>query len=59
MIFFSKNYKPRGLSTLHIKQLYVHNNRILIGEPFLITDKAEKKLRDLKPSMDYYAPEFK
>ena len=44
---------------MHIKNIYVHNNRICIGEPQLITDKSEKKLRELKNTMDYYAPELK
>lgn len=59
MARFSSESQGRGLATLHIKSLYVHNNRIVIGEPQLITDKCEKKLRELKNSMDYYAPEMK
>lgn len=51
--------KGRGLGFLHIKSLFVHNNRVCIGEPLLITDKTEKKLRELKNSMDYFAPELK
>ena len=39
--------------------LYVHGNRIVIGEPLLVTDKMEKKLRDLKSTFDFYAPEMK
>lgn len=30
-----------------------------MGEPLFITDKKEKKLRDLKKNYDYFAPEFK
>ena len=31
MINFTHEYKLKGLSTMHIKSLYVHNNRIVIG----------------------------
>ncbi len=49
----------RGHTALHIASMYVHDNKIIIGEPLFITDKKEKKLRDLKKSYDYFAPEFK
>ena len=45
--------------SLHSKTLYMHDHRIVIGEPLLITDKTEKKLRELKTTFDYYAPEMK
>ena len=56
MIELTRKFKLHGLSNMHIKQLYVHNNKLVLGEPQLITDKVEKKLRELKSSMDYYAP---
>ncbi len=37
----------------------MHDNRLAIGEPLFITDKKEKKLRNLKKTYDYFAPEFK
>lgn len=39
--------------------LYVHNDRIVLGEPLLVTDKVEKKLRELKSTFDFFAPEMK
>jgi serine/threonine protein kinase len=42
--------------SIHSKILYVHNHRIVLGEPLLVTDKVEKKLRELKTTFDYYAP---
>jgi serine/threonine protein kinase len=45
--------------SLHSKTLYVHDHRIVIGEPIFVTDKVEKKLRELKTTFDYYAPEMK
>ena len=39
--------------------LYVHNHRVVLGEPLLVTDKIEKKLRELKTTFDFYAPEMK
>ena len=59
MTELTKKLKQHGLSNMHIKLLYVHNNKLVLGEPQLITDKMEKKLRELKSSMDYYAPEMK
>jgi serine/threonine protein kinase len=49
----------RAHGSLHSKILYVHNHRIVLGEPLLVTDKIEKKLRELKTTFDYYAPEMK
>ena len=49
----------RSHGAMHSKILYVHNNRIVLGEPLLVTDKIEKKLRELKTTFDYYAPEMK
>lgn len=46
----------RAHGALHSKILYVHNHRIVLGEPLLVTDKVEKKLRELKTTFDYYAP---
>lgn len=33
--------KEVGMShgALHIKSVYVHNNKIVLGEPLLVTDK--------------------
>ena len=59
MASFTEQFKNKGLGTLHIKSLYVNNNKICIGDPMLITDNAQKKLRNLKNSMDYFAPQFK
>ena len=59
MAKFTSQFKNQGLGTLHIKCLYVNNNRICIGEPLLITDNIEKKLLELKRTFDYFAPEFK
>jgi hypothetical protein len=42
--------------SLHSKNLYMHEHRIVIGEPLLVTDKIEKKLRELKTTFDFYAP---
>jgi serine/threonine protein kinase len=49
----------RSHGSLHSKILYVHNHRLVLGEPLLVTDKIEKKLRELKTTFDYYAPEMK
>lgn len=49
----------KGHTGLHIGNLYVHDNKILLGEPLFISDKKEKRLRDMKKSYDYFAPEFK
>lgn len=49
----------RAHGSLHCKTLYVHDHQIVIGEPLLVTDKTEKKLRELKTTFDYYAPEMK
>lgn len=46
----------RGHGAIHSKILYVHNHRLVLGEPLLVTDKVEKKLRELKTTFDYYAP---
>lgn len=46
----------RAHGSLHCKTLYVHDHQIVIGEPLLVTDKTEKKLRELKTTFDYYAP---
>lgn len=44
---------------MNFSNVYVHDNKLTIGEPLFITDKKEKKLRDLKKTYDYFAPEFK
>ena len=44
---------------MNFSNVYVHDNRLVIGEPLFITDKKKKKLRDLKKTYDYFAPEFK
>lgn len=49
----------RGHTTLNFSNVYVHDNRLVLGEPLFVTDKKEKKLRDLKKTYDYFAPEFK
>ena len=49
----------RGHGSIHPKMLYVHNHRLVLGEPLLVTDKTEKKLRQLKTTFDFYAPEMK
>lgn len=46
-------------TTLHIKYVYMDYNTMLLGEPMLISDRSEKKLRELRNSMDYFAPELK
>ena len=56
---FTSQFKNQGLGTLHIKNIFVNNNRLCIGEPLLITDNIEKKLLGLKKTVDYFAPEFK
>ena len=48
--------KLKGFGTLHIKNIYVNNNKLVISQPLLITDKVEKKIRDLKNGMDYFSP---
>lgn len=45
--------------SLHSRSLYVHDHRIVIGEPIFVTDRIEKKLRELKTTFDFYAPEMK
>jgi hypothetical protein len=35
---FTSQFKNQGLGTLHIKNIFVNNNRLFIGEPLLITD---------------------
>lgn len=59
MKILSLETKSHGIGTLHIKNLFMHSNKIYIGEPLLITDKVEKKMRELKNSLDYFAPELK
>lgn len=49
----------RGHTAIHAGNLYVHDNRFVLGEPVFVTDKKEKKLRDLKKTYDWFAPEFK
>jgi hypothetical protein len=43
-------------AALHIKYIYMDYNIMLLGEPMLISDRSEKKLRELRNSMDYFAP---
>lgn len=40
MTKFSEQFRNKGVGTLHIRNLFVHNNRICIGEPLLITDEV-------------------
>lgn len=49
----------RAHTALHIKYIYMDYNMMLLGEPMLISDRSEKKLRELRNSMDYFAPELK
>ncbi len=49
----------KSFGNLNIKNVYVHNARICVGEPLLITDTVEKKIRELKNGVDYFAPELK
>lgn len=35
----------KSFGYLNIKNIFVHNNRLFIGEPILITDLIEKKIR--------------
>lgn len=46
----------KSFGNLNIKNIYVHNNKIVIGEPLLITEFVEKKIREMKNGMDYFAP---
>ena len=46
----------KGHTALHISNVYVHDNKLALGEPLFVTDKREKKLRDLKKNYDYFAP---
>jgi len=39
MKILSQEVKAGGIGTLHIKNLFINNNKICIGEPLLITDK--------------------
>lgn len=50
------NFKLKGLGTLHIRNIHVHNNNICIGEPLFLTDTIEKKLRESQNVYDYFAP---
>ena len=59
MRIISTDLKANGIGTLHIRNLFMHGNKICIGEPLLVTDKIEKKMRELKNSMDYFSPEIK
>jgi len=45
--------------SLHTKNLYIHDDKLVIGEPLFVTDRVEKKLRELKNTFDFYAPEMK
>ncbi len=49
----------KSFGNLNMKNIYLHNNKIVIGEPLLVTDSVEKKIRELKNGMDYFAPELK
>lgn len=46
----------KSFGYLNIKNIFVHNNKLFIGEPILITDSVEKKIRELKNGMDYFSP---
>ena len=46
----------KSFGNLNIKNIYVHNAKISVGEPLLIIDSAEKKIRELKNGVDYFAP---
>lgn len=39
MEYFSQIQEIRGHGAIHIKNLYVHSNKIVLGEPLLVTDK--------------------
>lgn len=56
MAKFTIEFKNHGIGSFHIKNLYVHNGRICLGEPMLVTDNIEKKLLGLKKTIDYFAP---
>ena len=39
---FSEIEQLKGHGSIHPKMLYVHNHRLVLGEPLLVTDKTEK-----------------
>lgn len=45
--------------SLHLKNIYLNKGNILIGPPYMFSDKAEKLLRETFKKIDYFAPEFK
>lgn len=34
-----------GHGAIHAKNIYIHDHRLVIGEPLFVTDRVEKKLR--------------
>lgn len=40
MLTLGTLFKSHGIGTLHIKNILIHNNRLTISEPLLITDKV-------------------
>ena len=51
------NAKCHG--SLHIKNLWINKYCLKLGEPLIFNEKAERKLRDNKSILDYFAPELK
>ena len=45
--------------SLHNKNLFLDKGNILLGEPLIINDKAHKKMKDSRGTLDFFAPEFK
>lgn len=45
--------------SVHIKNIWIHKGELKIGEPLILNDKAERKMKDNKNTLDHFAPEVK
>lgn len=45
--------------SLHNKNLFLDKGNISLGEPLIVNDKAHKKMKDSRGTLDFFAPEFK
>jgi hypothetical protein len=39
--------------------MFIDRGGIKVGEPLIINDKAHKKMKDSRGTLDFFSPEFK
>jgi hypothetical protein len=45
--------------SIHVKNVFVHNGKLKIGEPLNLSEAAQTQLANDYSQMDYFAPEYK